>query len=591
MDDINKNVAQKKTSTTPYAIRYTVEDRYTEEDHCSEGGEGKYKTFNSFGAVSDYNQKERGRDLVKREIAKENKDLPTYIAALTPQEILDKIPTDNRELLAKELCEVTSKVKDGSQSKEKAEILHQYLGSNANIIRKIDPVTYEFSIDGDHPLNRHLREGLQQRYLPTRANDDSAKCVDLPIKMHSTKTTNVDFAEPKDCSSYERGVNGFVDVMYDRLITEIEAKTPEERYYVPAKVYIDSYVFCKEDKKAELLTRYQGCSSSEIMKIYHARLGLITNEQEVLKLKHSELKQGPISSLSSPNPQALAAVKNSKKVTRQAAFRSSLDKAAYIEALGHGLSGQAADEINAIKDAHYHHTLGSFAEVRATLGPLTAENELLLKDPPSLLETLRELSKEPLSDDQLLYRHGEELQLTDVGNKLPATFEVRTGQQNQEVLALPLAGFQQSTEFQKINEHTTELTRVINNPVVIAITKHPIENIEGRKCYDFLIDQTALGPDALNPSLAKLLTQKLGLTTPQDILGRITANGWFPVNPNGKDGIGESKWEALQKFSVAYHKTYSSATLDLEGFPIPTQLSRSKSLPSFSTSQSNLPSS
>ena len=143
--------------------------------------------------------------LVKKEIAKENKDLPTYIVAFAPEEILDKFPTDNTQLLAKKLYEVTSKVKDGSQSKEKAEILDQYLGSNANIIRKIEPVTYESEIDGDHPINKHLREGFQQRYLPTRANEDSAKCVDLPIKMHSTKTTNVDFAEPKDCSGYEIG--------------------------------------------------------------------------------------------------------------------------------------------------------------------------------------------------------------------------------------------------------------------------------------------------------------------------------------------------------------------------------------------------
>ena len=87
--------------------------------------------------------------------------------------------------------------------------------------------------------------------------------------------------------------------------------------------------------------------------------GLTANEQELLNLKHSQLKQVPFSSLSSSNPDALAAVKKCKEVSRKAAFRSSLDKAAYIDALGNNLSGQAADEINAIKDAHYHHTLNT----------------------------------------------------------------------------------------------------------------------------------------------------------------------------------------------------------------------------------------
>ena len=96
--------------------------------------------------------------------------------------------------------------------------------------------------------------------------------------MHSTKTTNVDFAEPKDCSGYEMGFDGLVDVLYDRLVMDRKAKTPQERYYVPAQVYVDSYVFCREDKKAELLNRYQDCLPSEVMKIYHARLGVTANE-------------------------------------------------------------------------------------------------------------------------------------------------------------------------------------------------------------------------------------------------------------------------------------------------------------------------
>ena len=64
MDQINKNVG-KKTSA-PCAIRYTVEDRYTAEDNCSEEGNGEYKTFNSFGGVNNYHQKERGHDLIKK---------------------------------------------------------------------------------------------------------------------------------------------------------------------------------------------------------------------------------------------------------------------------------------------------------------------------------------------------------------------------------------------------------------------------------------------------------------------------------------------------------------------------------------------
>lgn len=318
--------------------------------------------LNSFGNNPIYSRAQGLRNKIKRNLENQNDNPLSFTVALTSENILSKVQAIEPEKNV--MSTLTSTVLDltEKQNSEK-NIIEGLVGSTEESVR---PLTYESRIDGDHWLRKNLRAALKQRLLTTKASNDQARSVELPIPAHVAKET-VDFAEP-DNINYSNGLEIFLKTMEGRVHDKINNCSPSQLYNMPAEAYNKAYSTSHQVKLKELNERYPTLTSREKYMVFHAELALLSDQENLDSFLENQLSP-PVSLEDQFNGKVLRNtivgqnIKKNLNLSADAVRKVAGERGAFIKTLAEFCSPNGAKVLQNIKSRHECFVKLRFSEI------------------------------------------------------------------------------------------------------------------------------------------------------------------------------------------------------------------------------------
>ena len=276
---------------------------------------------------------------------------------------------------------------------------------------------------------------MGQRLPTTELTKDSGQCVLLPPSAHRKKEADgTYFIEPVD-SSYEKGIDTFIDFMKNNVNKAIDECTPEELRHVDRAEYKAAYQASYDQKKIELRIKYPGCTSRDIYMIYHANLSALCNHTDLDAAIHKSIKNPFVwetgqmikdgNQVFIKNEEIGQKLSKVEDNTLETLFVTIKRHALFINSLEEVVSPEAVPFIQKIKERNQRNVENALSYLEDSLGEPSNSQRDSITSNETLFHSLTPLitSKHDATTNQgkaeMLYRYSQQtLQLTNVGNRL-----------------------------------------------------------------------------------------------------------------------------------------------------------------------------
>jgi hypothetical protein len=566
--EVYMNNPETLNQLSEYVKILETAENISEKDYkVSFTGEKNEKDLNTFCNNSVYSRAPALRSKIKRNLENQNNNPLSFTVALSSEDILSKVQAIEPE--NKVISTLTATILDMTEKQNlEKDLIEGLVGSTEQTLR---PLTYESQIDGDHWLRKNLRAALKQRLLNTKASNDHARCVELPIPAHIAKET-VNFAEPEDIN-YSQGLDTFLNTMEKRVHDKINNCSPSQLHNMPAEAYNKAYSISHEVKRKELNQRYPTLTSREKYMIYHAELAFLSDQENLDSLVENQLSP-PVSLDDQFNGKVLRNtvvgqnIKKNMDLSADVARKVAGERGAFIKTLAEFCSPEGAKVLQNIKDRHESFVKLRFNEIKEFTHELSLADENKLLNPESLIKTLFEKHLQTGSKfssvneipqdlvDDVLYKHAKFLGLTDVGSKLPSSLRLLTLEQQEKNLTN--FGLENPVKFEYLETHNSALTKKATDKSLTgnSCALPEFETVEAQNLHDFLTKNEIKLPK----SLADLLVKKYGIHNLNELQTKTIDKSLL-----NESGFGENKLNLLENFfsTLDNQQTELQSNLDI----------------------------